>query len=238
MVFDASASVAGARLDDLQAAGRALLGGLRAQDRAALVTFSHELRVAVPQGGDRAAVRHALDAVVPRGHTAVWDALYLGLKVRVGESRPMIVLFTDAEDNQSWLDADQVLDVARESEAIVHVVAIVSKPPEVTTRISGCLGIRVDRSTAARPQLDALRHIAEATGGQLWPAGDSSQLERTFLRILAEMQSRYLLSYTAAGVAREGWHRLGVRVKGRKGVVRSRSGYFVPARPPAGGGGS
>src|SRR5438309_10178360 len=49
LVFDASGSVAGARLEDLRAAGRALLGGLRPQDEAALVTFSHELRVVVPQ---------------------------------------------------------------------------------------------------------------------------------------------------------------------------------------------
>jgi VWFA-related protein len=238
MVFDASASVAGARLQDLQAAGHALLAGLRPQDRAVLVTFSHELRVAASQGGDPGAVRRALDGVVPRGHTAVWDALYAGLNVRVGESRPMLVLFTDAEDNQSWLSADDVLKVARESDALVHVVAIVSPPAESSTVVPARAGLRVDRGAEDRPQLDALRKIAEATGGQLWPAGDSSQLERTFLRILAEMQSRYLLSYTPSGVAREGWHPLRVTVKGRKGIVRSRSGYFVPARPSAGGGGS
>ena len=40
----------------------------------------------------------------------------------------------------------------------------------------------------------------------------------------------YLLSYAPTGVAREGWHRLAVKVRGHKGTVRSRSGYFMPAR--------
>jgi VWFA-related protein len=231
MVFDASGSVAGARLQDLQAAGRALLAGLRAQDRSALVTFSHELRVAVPQGGERTAVRRALDGIVPSGHTAVWDALYAGLKVPVGESRPMLVLFTDAEDNLSWLSPDQVAKVARETEAVVYVVAIVQEAESQVTMIPSSRRLRLQRVEPDRPNLTALRELAEATGGRLWPAGASAQLERTFLRILAEMQSRYLLSYAPTGVAREGWHRLAVKVKGRKGTVRSRSGYFV-APPP------
>ncbi len=50
--------------------------------------------------------------------------------------------------------------------------------------------------------LRALSHLAEATGGRLWPAGSSAQLERTFLRILTEMRSRYLLSYDPMGGAR------------------------------------
>jgi hypothetical protein len=74
-----------------------------------------------------------------------------------------------------------------------------------------------------------LRLLAEATGGRLVPAGSSAQLERTFLRILAEMRSRYLLSYSP-GVVREGWHRLEVKVKGHRGTVRSRSRYFVAPR--------
>ncbi len=59
LVFDASSSIAGARLGDLRAAGRALLAGLRPQDEATLVTFSHELRVVVPQAGDRSEPRSA-----------------------------------------------------------------------------------------------------------------------------------------------------------------------------------
>ena len=127
----------------------------------------------------------------------------------------MVVLFTDGKDNMSWLSPEQVLRVAAECEALVQVVAIDA--------------VRDDPRTEP-PQLKALRRLADATGGRLWPAGSSRELERTFLRILAEMQSRYLLSYEPTEVAREGWHRLEVKVRGRRGTVRSRPGYFVPPR--------
>jgi VWFA-related protein len=223
MVFDASGSVIGAKRDDLKAAGRTFLAGLRDQDQATLVAFSHELRVAVPHASDRAAVRRALDGLGAGGGTALWDALYAGLTLPAS-GRPMVVVFTDGEDNMSWLSAERVRAVAEESEALVHVVAIVPPPEEAFT-----LDGRARR--AGEPAfLRSLRGIAEVTGGRLWPVGASAELERTFVRILAEMQSRYLLSYEPAGVEREGRHRLQVRVKGHRGSVRSRRGYLVQAR--------
>ena len=42
LVFDASSSLRGQKLNDLQAASRALLAGLRERDEAALVGFSHD----------------------------------------------------------------------------------------------------------------------------------------------------------------------------------------------------
>lgn len=238
LVVDASASIAGARLEDLRAAGRALLAGLRPQDEAVLVTFSHELRVVAPQGGDRTAVERGLNGLDPKGVTALWDGLYGGLTLPISRGRPMVVLFTDGQDNVSWLTPDQVQRVAEESEALVYVVAIV--PPAEAAALPSILqtltpqrdppGGRVEAQSTALGGLHALSHLAEATGGRLWPAGASAQLGQTFLRILTEMRSRYLLSYDATNDAREGWHRLEVKLKGHRGTVRSRRGYFVAPR--------
>ena len=225
MVFDVSTSVAGARLDDLREAGRALIGALRPQDLPALVTFSHEVQIAVPLGGDPT-VRRAVDKLEAGGHTALWDGLYAGLKMPVAGGRPMVIVFTDGRDDLSWLSQEQVLKVARESEAVVHVVAITPRSEEV---VKGASIMRPERELVEPAYIRLVREIAEATGGRLWYAGVSAQLEPTFLRILAEMQSRYLLSFAPTGVARPGWHRLSVKVRGRKGTVRSRTGYFVAA---------
>ncbi|HET6898729.1 MAG TPA: VWA domain-containing protein [Vicinamibacteria bacterium] len=230
MVFDVSTSVAGAHLDDLRSAGRALIAALRPQDQPALVTFSHELQIAVPLGGDPSTVRRAVDRLEAGGHTALWDGLYAGLKLPVAGGRPMVIVFTDGRDDLSWLSQEQVLKVARESEAIVHVVAITPQLEEV---VKGASIMRPERELVEPADIRQVREIAQATGGRLWYAGASAQLEPTFLRILAEMQSRYLLSFTPSGVPRAGWHRLSVKVKSRKGTVRSRTGYFVApdARP-------
>jgi Ca-activated chloride channel homolog len=217
LVFDASASLRGPRLEHLQTASRALVAGLRDRDEAALVGFSHELSVLVPQGAHRSAVRQAIDAIAAGGATAMWDGLYAGLKLPRARGRVLVVLFTDGEDNMSWLSPAQVQRVAEESNAVVYVVTI--DDPVRNVRGSDL------------PSQKALRRIADVTGGQLWEAGSSKDLEPTFLRILAEMQSAYLLTYEPTGVKAEGWHRIEVKVKGGRGKVRTRGGYFIP--PPA-----
>ena len=140
----------------------------------------------------------------------------------------MVIVFTDGRDDLSWLSQAQVLRVARQSEAVVHVVAITPPFEEV---VKGASIMRPERELVEPADIRLVREIAEATGGRLWYAGLSAQLEPTFLRILAEMQSRYLLSFAPTGVARAGWHRLAVKVKGRKGTVRSRTGYFAAVHP-------
>ena len=236
LAFDASGSVVGERLQDLRAAGRALLAGLRPQDQAALLAFSHELRIVVPQTDDHSAVERGLDDLQPQGDTGLWDGLYAALKVPVSRGRPMVVLFTDGQDNVSWLTREQVHRVAEESDALVYVVAIVPKPehapldvPDSTLSLEW-LPHFVQGRGAESAALGALRLLAEATGGRLWPTASSAQLKQAFLQILTEMRSRYLLSYDPTGVAPEGWHRLEVKVKGRRSTVRSRSGYLVAPR--------
>jgi hypothetical protein len=45
--------------------------------------------------------------------------------------------------------------------------------------------------------------------------------------ILDEFRQRYLVSYTPRGVGSGGWHRLDVRIKGRKVAVKARAGYLA-----------
>jgi len=47
------------------------------------------------------------------------------------------------------------------------------------------------------------------------------------LGILDEFRHRYLVSDTPTGVAKDGWHRLDVRVKSRRATVKARPGYLA-----------
>ena len=49
--------------------------------------------------------------------------------------------------------------------------------------------------------------------------------------MLEEFRRSYLVSYTPRGVDRNGWHRLDVRVKGRRVNVRARPGYLAGTGP-------
>lgn len=203
LVLDLSASVAGDRLEDLQRAGRALIGRLNPDDRAAILGFSHALLLGSQLTPDRARLLSLLNAAKPAGDTALIDATYAGMIVAESEAgRALVMVFSDGLDISSWLSAARVVDAAKRSETVVYAVTMKgSRPP-------------------------FLEQLTTQTGGRLLDV-DSRSLSSTFLAVLNEFRERYLLSYIPRGITDGGWHALSVTVKGRKNLtVRARPGYL------------
>jgi VWFA-related protein len=199
LVLDSSESVRGRALDELKAASRSFVRALGPRDKAALVTFSHDVVLAADATTDREALGRAIDRLRGQGATALFDALYAALR-RPWPDRPLVVVFTDGADTMSWLSARDVLEAARASNAVVYLVGS-TKPP----------------------QLD---EVAEVTGGRFVALDKERDVEAALIGILEAMRTRYLLTYEPSGVARAGRHRLEVRVKGG-GEVRHRREYVV-----------
>lgn len=206
LAFDLSESVSGDRLDDLREAGTAALGGLKIDDRAGLLTFNHKLTLRQELTGDLGRLRDGLDAALPRGQTALVDGTYAALLAGGADAgRDLLIVFSDGVDTASWLTPESVVESARLFDVTVYAV---------TVRENGTS--------------EFLEDVAEATGGAVVEIESTADLSRTFLRILDEFRQRYVLSYAPRGVATDGWHTLEVRVKGRRGTVRARAGYFSP----------
>ena len=235
LVLDTSASVAGRKLFHLKEAARAFLAGLGENDEAALVTFSHELVLRKDASRDVAGVGAALGRVRARGGTALIDALYVCLKRRWGTGRPLVVVFTDGRDSASWLENDVLLQAARESSALLHIVG--TEPLPIRVR-SPLLSLRTSQRFASAPEeiesgyVYLLRRAAETTGGAYWPVESATSLPDAFRRILEASNARYVLRYEAIGVPREGRHRVEVSVRRRGVAVQARQEYVVPAAPP------
>ena len=225
LVLDTSGSVAGETLASLQVAGRAFLDGLRRGDDATLLTFSHEIRRQVPPTRDLAEVRRGLNGLAAAGYTALWDALYAGLKTPVARTRAMLVVFTDGQDNLSVLGEDDVLAVAVESDVLVHIVGLGGAKPSLL--FPPKLPERIPPRPAEPDYVRALRRVAEATGGRFWEATSASRLKDAFAAILESMKTRYVLRYEPEGVVREGPHRVDVWLRGGQGEVRARRAYTV-----------
>src|ERR1019366_3722764 len=82
-------------------------------------------------------------------------------------------------------------------------------------------------SVVSRLKPEFLRDMTSFTGGRLFEIEKSANLAQTFLGILEEFRHRYLVSYTPAGVAKDGWHKLDVRVRNRRATVKARPGYLA-----------
>jgi VWFA-related protein len=214
LAFDSSASVAGAKLLALRAAGNAFLDALRPQDEVGVLAFCEELVWLAQPTPDRARARAALQELRADRATAARDALFVAMALPASSVRTLVVLFSDGVDNMSWLQEGQLREVARKSNALVHVVATRPLPP-----------LAVSRGEPAH--LRSLRQVAEATGGRLWQAESPDRVKTAFLEIAEAMGQRYVLRYEPASARRPGWHRLELKLRGQAGDVRARPGYWA-----------
>jgi VWFA-related protein len=220
MVLDTSGSLEGERLTNLIDAVNGLVKTLRAEDAAALMTFSEPVRLAVKTTHDRAPLLAALAGLTADGSTSVNDAIFLGLQMRppdAGDSRPVLLQYSDGRDTSSWLSSEHVIEAARRSGMVVHVVELVADQ---------WMGAR---GTESRPSA-FLGRLADTGGGRRWFAKSPRDLRELFGKALNELRARYLLTYSPSGVSREGWHDVKVSLKGARGDVTARPGYFAGAQ--------
>ncbi len=244
LVLDNSMSVAGPKLEELQAAVRSFIAGLGDADRVALVTFSGSVRLWQSLTTDRSLLRDALDEIVARGLTSLKDGLYGGLSLAGPVvDRPIVVLFSDGLDNASRISESELLEVVRESNAVVYVVCSSqsaseskdSSQPQGSTYLGGSnyLPREEQRSFwhgrfSVRARLDRdkfLKRVADDSGGRFLEIDDVSSMEKEFGRVVEDIRSRYLLTYYPTGVAEEGWHELDIKLRNRKAELRARRGY-------------
>lgn len=227
LAFDVSASVSGAKLRALQVAGAAFLSNLADADEASLVTFNEEVAWVVPPTADKARVARALSTLEPHGGTAVYDALFAAALAPVSPARTLVVVFSDGEDNASWMQEDEVKASLARSNALVHVVGLVP-PKGQTTTLQQESAWRVEMAESRHVSL--LRQLAESTGGAFWPADSGERLRAVFAEIAEAMRHRYVLRFEPSDAGRPGWHPLEIRLKGAAGELRARRGYWAKAR--------
>jgi Ca-activated chloride channel homolog len=205
LALDLSESVSGERLDHLRSAARALLDGLSERDQAALLTFSHKVRLKDGLTSNINRLKQSLEEAEPAGNTALIDGAFAAMMLGAsGVGRDLVILFSDGFDTASWLPASTVLESARRADVVVYAVS-------------------------ARGPAPFLRDVTGLTGGTSFEVDSTKDLRARFTAILEEFRQRYLVSYSPQGVSKDGWHRLDVHVKGRRAAVKARAGYLAGA---------
>jgi VWFA-related protein len=181
----------------------------------------------VPGTTDRRRLVDAVDAIRPGGATSLFDALYAATLLATGRERALIVLFTDGEDTMSWLEAAQVRRVLEESNVLLQAVSVLAGE-EARARPDW-------RTNDPESKPEALlRHLAELTGGRVWPAASPHAITDAFLGVLEAMKHRYLLRFEPPAGRAEGRHQLDVKLTRRRGRVHYRRTYVVrPSSPPS-----
>jgi len=233
MVLDVSESVDGEPLEHLRAAIDAVDEALSPDDRLSLVTFSDRLDLRMPAREDRDRVRAMAREVKAGGATALYDATLAALLMRPRiEGRMVMLVFSDGGDTSSWLDPRTVITAAQRSDVVIYGVTLRRQIEQRNLREARQNQFERDwfQEAPASYGRHFLPLLAEDTGGAVLVAERSDRLRDTFVRVISEFKSRYVLSYTPSGVEQGGWHGVEVRLKGRRAELTARRGYLRAPR--------
>ena len=216
LLVDASQSMS-RRMDFVRDAARTVLGHLRAHDQIIVAPFKVGIETVTGPTQDKSTVVGAIDAIRAGGGTAILNSLAdAATKLSVPETRQIIVLITDGYDENSVLDRPHAMDAVRGARATVYVLGV-----------AGVAGISLKGE-------DLLRGLATETGGRAFFPARESQFSGVYDLISADVQQRYLLSYTPTNQISDGtWRAITVKTSNPAFLVRgARLGYTAPAPPP------
>jgi VWFA-related protein len=233
LVLDVSESVEGQPLQHLRSAVGAAAGVLSRDDRLALFTFSHRVALTAEATTDHAQVQAAALGVTATGATALYDATFAALVMRERiQGRAVMLVFSDGDDTASWIDPRAVIAAAQRSDVVVYVVTLEQQAERVNLD-AVIRNRREEESFLEEPSLYGRQYLpllARESGGSVLVAERSDQLRETFVRVVNEFKSRYILTYTPRGVDAGGWHAIDVGLKGQAAEITARRGYLRGAK--------
>jgi Ca-activated chloride channel homolog len=257
LVVDTSGSMVGQKWQHAQSAlNRFVLDLLGEGDEVFLYQFNNNPYLLEGWTTDRVRVSRAMRRIMPRGGTAMYDALAEAVPLAdEGQNRKKaIVLISDGNDTDSTTPVSALKHLIRETEVLVYAVGIDGQggwtsrtgpnpfPGRPPVRIPFPLPIPRRRPYPAQPPFGgnsrvyrqservnaaALRDLTDDSGGRTEIVRDSGDLDPATTNIAEELSQQYFLAYPAAAKKDGRWHTIRVEVRDRRYTVRARKGYMA-----------
>lgn len=153
----------------------------------------------------------------PEGTTAIWDAVAMTsvnvLANAPGLRRRAIILLSDGIDTASRLMMKEAINRSLAAETVIYSIGIGSKRDGI------------DR--------DALKELAQRTGGRAFFPDKKFDLNAAFDEIERELRTQYLIAYSSTNKKRDGSYRkitielVNPELKKEKLEIRHRPGYYA-----------
>ncbi|HSC28636.1 MAG TPA: VWA domain-containing protein [Vicinamibacterales bacterium] len=136
IALDTSGSMAGEKMEAARAAlDRFLLDLLDREDEVFLYSFDTHPRLVETWTEDRQRLSQLLRRIVPRGNTAMYDAVAEAVPLaQSGRHRKKaLVVISDGNDTGSHTEIGELKQLIRETEVLVYAIGIDGRATEVTT---------------------------------------------------------------------------------------------------------
>ena len=216
MAIDSSASMF-VKLPSMQrAAADFLRSTFTEDDRAFIVDFDTQPRLARGLTGDLDRVVRAIDSLEAGGRTALWESIVYSLVQLQGvRGRKALIVFSDGADEDDQFPYSSCIRFARKMGVPIYLILMRDEPKDSMLSL-------FNRSFRSR-----VDQLVNTTGGRVFYAKEYKDLGDVYDEIEYELRSQYLLTYYPTDPARSGvWRDVDVDVEPKGLRPRTLSGYW------------
>jgi Ca-activated chloride channel family protein len=221
VIFDISGSMSD-KIDKSREAVVEFFRTANPQDEFFLITFSEKPEVLVDFTSSVEDIQSKLVYAIPKGRTALLDAVYLGMsRMRKAHyERKALLIISDGGDNHSRYTEGEIKSMVREADVQIYGIGLFDnagfKTPE------------------EREGPELLADMTEVTGGRTFTIGNPNELADVATKIGIELRNQYVLGYRPTSPVRDGkWRKIKVKLNPPKGLpplhVYAKTGYYAPS---------
>ncbi len=210
------------KIEDARDAAVQFLESANPQDDCFVISFADYPEVLADTTRSAGTLRERLATVVPKGHTALLDAIYLGINKlrRAKHGRRALLIISDGGDNHSRYTERELKKLVEEADVEIYGIGVFK---------------RLAKFLAAPEEYDGkrlLKAVTEASGGRLFTLHNPRELPEIAAQISLELRNQYVLGYHPGNDARDGkWRPIQVSLtaaEGRRLHVHAKKGYTAP----------
>ena len=219
VIFDVSGSMSN-KIDKSRDAVVEFFKTANPEDEFFLITFSEKPEVLADFTTSIEDIQSKLVYAVPKGRTALLDAIYLGMNRmrKAKHEKKALLIISDGGDNHSRYTEGEIKSMVREADVQIYAIGLYDRDFKTPEEREG-------------PQL--LTEVSDVTGGRTFAIGSPNELADVATKIGIELRNQYVLGYRPSNPARDGkWRKIKVKLNPPKGLpplhVYAKTGYYAP----------
>ena len=184
---------------------------LSPKDKANLIFFNHDTFEDTGFTGNMDDLINSISLIYPFGKTALYDAIAYGLKSFRGiQGRNIIIIYSDGEDNSSFIDPYTLMKQTERGNAVIYSIS--SKTSQY----------------GETKYWELLQGISKSSGGLTFTLRDMKNIDTLYARIKKDIKAQYILQFSPKGLQKLNRFRsISIKLKNRKNFkIRTINGYY------------
>jgi Ca-activated chloride channel family protein len=221
VIFDMSGSMS----DKIEKAREAVVEFFRTanpEDEFFMIAFSDKPEVVSDFTTSVDQIQGKLIYTIPRGRTALLDAIYMGInKMKQAQNaKRALLIISDGGDNHSRYTESEIRSMVKEADVQIYAIGIFDRSPSTPEERGG-------------PAM--LSEITDLTGGRTFTIDNPNELADVATKIGVELRNQYVLGYRPINPVHDGkWRKLKVKLVPPKGLpplhIYFKTGYYAPTQ--------